>query len=108
MKFTATFDYKGKEHKEPICALDEKTAKELIGTFYPNSKHVKVKQINVLWKRNQLLTTKKISEIKKQKFRKVIWYFYGVIFTLSDLVNLIKKEELNFIFLTQMIVGLLF
>jgi len=48
MKFTATFDYKGKEHKEPICALDEKTAKELIGTFYPNSKHVKVKQINVL------------------------------------------------------------
>ncbi len=49
----------------------------------------------------------KISEIKKQKFRKVFWYFYGVIFTLSGLVNLIEKEELNFIFLTQMIVGLL-
>lgn len=50
----------------------------------------------------------KISEIKKQKFRKVFWYFYGVIFTLSGLVNLIEKEELNFIFLTQMILGLLF
>lgn len=49
----------------------------------------------------------KISESKKQKFRKVFWYFYGVIFTLSGLVNLIEKEELNFIFLTQMIIGLL-
>ncbi len=49
----------------------------------------------------------KFSEIKKQKFRKVFWYFYGVIFTLSGLVNLIEKEELNFIFLTQMIIGLL-
>jgi len=50
----------------------------------------------------------KFSEIKKQKFRKVFWYFYGVIFTLSGLINLIEKEELNFIFLTQMIIGLLF
>jgi len=50
----------------------------------------------------------KVSEIKKQKIRKMFWYSYGVIFTLSGLVNLIEKEELNFIFLTQMIVGLLF
>lgn len=49
----------------------------------------------------------KISEIKKQKYRKVFWYFYGVIFTLSGLVNLIEKKELNFIFLTQLMIGLL-
>jgi len=50
----------------------------------------------------------KVSEIKKQKIRKVFWYFYGVIFMVSGLVNLIEKEELNFIFLAQLIGGLLF
>lgn len=50
----------------------------------------------------------KVSEIKKQKIKKVFWYLYGVIFILSGLVNLIEKEELNFIFLTQMILGVLF
>lgn len=50
----------------------------------------------------------KVSESKKSKIRKVFWYLYGVVFTLSGLVNTIEKEELNFIFLTQMIVGLLF
>jgi len=50
----------------------------------------------------------KVSENKKQKTRKVFWYFYGVIFTLSGIVNLIEKEEFNFIFFIQMIVGILF
>ncbi len=45
MKFTVTFYYKGKEHKATICSLDEKTAKGVIGTLYPNSEHVKVKLI---------------------------------------------------------------
>lgn len=45
MKFTVTFYYKGKEHKETICSLDKKTAKELMGIFYRNSEHVKVKLI---------------------------------------------------------------
>jgi len=49
----------------------------------------------------------KISEINKQKYRKLFWYFYGVIFALSGLVNLIEKKELNFIFLTQLMIGLL-
>lgn len=43
MKFTATFYYKGEEHKVTVCSLDKKTAKELTGIFYPNSAHVKVK-----------------------------------------------------------------
>lgn len=45
MKFTATFNYKGKEHNVTICSIDKKTAKELTGIFYPNSAHVKVKLI---------------------------------------------------------------
>lgn len=49
----------------------------------------------------------KVSESKKSKIRKVFWYLYGVVFTISGLVNSIEKEELNYIFLTQMIVGVL-
>ncbi len=45
MKFTVTFYYKGKEHKVTICSLDDKTAKESTGIFYPKSEHVKVKLI---------------------------------------------------------------
>ena len=35
-------DYKGNEHKEQICALNEKIAKKLISIFYPHSKNVRV------------------------------------------------------------------
>jgi len=48
----------------------------------------------------------KISESKKSHYRKFFWYFYGVLFTFSGLINLIGKEELNFIFLIQMFVGI--
>lgn len=49
----------------------------------------------------------KITENKKQKIRKVFWYFYGIIFILSGLINLLEKEALNFIFLIQIILGTL-
>ncbi|MDX5586578.1 MAG: hypothetical protein QNK20_16950 [Aureibaculum sp.] len=47
----------------------------------------------------------KVSEDKKQKIRKVLWYIYGVILIISGLINLIEKQELNFIFLIQMVLG---
>lgn len=46
-------------------------------------------------------------DYRKQKIRKVFWYFYGIIFILSGLINLLEKEALNFIFLIQIILGTL-
>ena len=48
-----------------------------------------------------------VAESKKSHYRKVFWYFYGIVFSLSGLINLIEKEELSFIFLLQVIIGIL-
>jgi len=45
MKFTTTFDYKGREHLEIVVAKTIKAAIKLIEIFYPNSKNIKIKQL---------------------------------------------------------------
>lgn len=54
-----------------------------------------------------ILKIMEISEQKKTKFRKVFWYLYGFIFTLSGALNWIEKSEFNFIFFIQSLLGIL-
>lgn len=48
----------------------------------------------------------KVDEEKKAHYRKVFWYFYGVLFSISGLINLLEKNEFNLIFLLQLVVGI--
>ena len=48
----------------------------------------------------------KISEIKKSSYRKVFWYFYGMFFLSSGLVNQLEKEAFSWIFSVEILVGL--
>lgn len=48
----------------------------------------------------------KISETKKSSYRKVFWYFYGVFFLSSGLVNQLEKEAFSWIFSIEILVGL--
>ena len=48
----------------------------------------------------------RVAESKKAHYRKVFWYFYGIAFSLSGIINLIEKETLNFVFLLQSIIGI--
>lgn len=48
----------------------------------------------------------KVDEEKKAHYRKVFWYFYSVLFTISGLVNLLEKNEFNLIFLLQSVGGI--
>ena len=48
----------------------------------------------------------KISETKKSSYRKVFWYFYGVFFLSSGLVNQLEKEAFSWIFSVEILVGL--
>ena len=36
-----------------------------------------------------------VAEEKKSRYRKVFWYFYGSIFSISGAVNLIEKNHLT-------------
>ncbi len=45
-----------------------------------------------------------VAEEKKSRYRKVFWYFYGSIFSISGGVNLIEKKSFNFIF--QLAIGI--
>lgn len=47
-----------------------------------------------------------ISEAKKTRFRKLFWYFYGVVFALSGGINLIEKGSFYWSFALQLVVGL--
>ncbi|MDA9056606.1 hypothetical protein N9K49_02005 [Flavobacteriaceae bacterium] len=47
-----------------------------------------------------------LEDSKKSKYRKVFWYFYGVFFFLSGLINLLEKREWNLIFIFQLILGI--
>ncbi len=48
----------------------------------------------------------KIPETKKSSYRKVFWYFYGVFFLSSGLVNQLEKEAFSWIFSVEILVGL--
>ena len=48
----------------------------------------------------------KISETKKSSYRKVFWYFYGMFFLSSGLVNQLEKEAFSWIFSIEILVGL--
>ena len=48
----------------------------------------------------------KISETKKSSYRKVFWYFYGMFFLSSGLVNQLEKEAFSWIFSVEILVGL--
>ena len=48
----------------------------------------------------------KISETKKSSYRKVFWYFYGMFFLFSGLINLLEKEAFSWIFSIEILVGL--
>ena len=48
----------------------------------------------------------KVDEEKKAHYRKVFWYFYGVSFSISGLINLLEENEFNLIFLLQLVVGI--
>lgn len=49
----------------------------------------------------------KFSEAKKTRFRKFLWYFYGIIFMISGGINLIEKGAFHWSFFLQFIIGLL-
>ena len=48
----------------------------------------------------------KLEGSKKSKYRNVFWYFYGIYFFLSGLINLIEKLEWNVVFIFQIILGI--
>jgi|TARA_B110000967_G_scaffold67261_1_gene69554 hypothetical protein len=48
----------------------------------------------------------KLEGSKKSKYRNVFWYFYGIFFFLSGLINLIEKLEWNVVFIFQIILGI--
>jgi|TARA_B110000211_G_scaffold54159_1_gene59974 uncharacterized membrane protein len=47
-----------------------------------------------------------ISETKKSSYRKVFWYFYGMFFLSSGVVNQLEKEAFSWIFSVEILVGL--
>ena len=52
------------------------------------------------------MRTMKLSETKKTHFKKIFWYFYGIIFMLSGGINLIEKGVFHWSFTLQFIIGL--
>ena len=44
----------------------------------------------------------KIDESKKSNYRKIFWYFYGILMCVTGLVNLIENTEWNIIFIIQL------
>jgi hypothetical protein len=48
----------------------------------------------------------KTSEVKKRQLRYVFWYFYGAVFLISGIVNLLNAESLKLTALVQAGIGL--
>ena len=48
----------------------------------------------------------KISETKKSSYRKVFWYFYGMFFLSSGVLNQLEKEAFSWVFSVEILVGL--
>ena len=47
----------------------------------------------------------KLDAVKKSKFRKVFFYFYGLFLIFSGVVNCIEKSEIDFWFLINIALG---
>ena len=47
----------------------------------------------------------KLEVVKKAKFRKVFFYFYGLFLIFSGVVNCIEKSEIDFRFLINIALG---
>ena len=50
----------------------------------------------------------KLEAVKKAKFRKGFFYFYGLFLIFSGVVNCVEKSELNIIFFIEILAGLIF
>ena len=50
----------------------------------------------------------KLEAVKKAKFRKVFFYFYGLFLIFTGLVNCIEQSELNIIFIIEILIGVVF
>ena len=48
----------------------------------------------------------KMEAVKKAKFRKVFFYFYGLFLIFTGILNCIEQSELNVIFIVQVICGI--
>jgi CDP-diglyceride synthetase len=48
----------------------------------------------------------RISEKKKIKFRKIFWYFYGILFITQGIVRMVEKERFNILSVLFIILGL--
>ncbi len=47
----------------------------------------------------------KLEAVKKTKYKKLFWYFYGVFFIFSGVVNCIEKSEMSIVFISNTIIG---
>ena len=50
----------------------------------------------------------KLEAVKKAKFWKVFFYFYGLFLIFSGVLNMFEKSEFNIIFFMEILVGLIF
>jgi hypothetical protein len=48
----------------------------------------------------------KMKAVKKAKFRKVFFYFYGLFLIFTGILNCIEQSELNVIFIVEVICGI--
>ena len=50
----------------------------------------------------------KLEAVKKAKFRKIFFYFYGLFLIFTGVVNCIEQSELNIIFIIEILIGVVF
>jgi len=50
----------------------------------------------------------KLEAVKKAKFKKVFFYFYGLFLIFTGVVNCIEQSEFNIIFITETLIGVVF
>lgn len=50
----------------------------------------------------------KLEAVKKAKFRKIFFYFYGLFLIFPGVVNCIEQSELNIIFIIEILIGVVF
>ena len=50
----------------------------------------------------------KLEAVKKAKFKKVFFYFYGLFLIFTGVVNCIEQSEFNIIFITEILIGVVF
>jgi hypothetical protein len=47
----------------------------------------------------------KLEAVRKAKFKKVFFYFYGLFLIFTGVVNCIEQSEFNIIFITEILIG---